>query len=545
MGVQKPNRTPKMKIAPSVAELQRENVVLELECLDRMYLNAYVPKLTSEQGIAGYFRGFLGHRFASTKSAAGKSEGLVRAIMQFVRREKIALVRFEKGVRKDEIMKKEWRKFRGREAVLFVGVAQEKARVPRTIRKRFGDGGSIPWIDYASAMVNFYYFYCVEEDFGPFFIKFCSYFPYTSKLCLNGHEYLKRQLQKRGIGYDALDNGLLRCEQIERAQRIADGLSAGKIEAFFRKWLRKLPHPFTRKERLAGYRYELSVLQAEFSLTQVWDRALSGRGFFEEVIRENIDLGRPEQVQLIFARKLRRKTVAAGRCRTRIIQQGVQPSLHVYYKNTHLKQYHKEGRALRTETTINNTYDFQVGRLLKNLPRLREIGFGANRRVLEVEKVSHDSQVGAKVFEKMQKPLEVEGQHASALRFGDPRVQALLSVLLLFAVQPQGVRNRQLRPLLAQCLGLAQNQITQAMMSYDLRRLRLHGIIERIEATHRYRLTAAGMKTAFLYSRLYLRALRPALSELHAQGQAPHPIQQTLHKLQRQIDSYYADKLAA
>ena len=102
---------------------------------------------------------------------------------------------------------------------------------------------------------------------------------------------------------------------------------------------------------------------------------------------------------------------------------------------------------MRTETTINNTYDFQVGRRLKNLPRLRHIGFGANRRVLEVEKVSHDSQVGAKVFEKMQKPLEVDGQHASALRFGDPGVQALLSVLLLFALQPAGVRNRQLRPL--------------------------------------------------------------------------------------------------
>jgi hypothetical protein len=78
---------------------------LELESIDRMYLNAYVPKLTSERGIAGYFRGFLGHRFASTKSAAGKSESLVRAIMSFVRREKIALVRFEKGVRKDEVMK--------------------------------------------------------------------------------------------------------------------------------------------------------------------------------------------------------------------------------------------------------------------------------------------------------------------------------------------------------------------------------------------------------------------------------------------------------
>jgi hypothetical protein len=212
-------------------------------------------------------------------------------------------------------------------------------------------------------MVNFYYFYCVDADFGPFFIKFCSYFPYPAKLCLNGHEYLKRQLDKKGIAFEALDNGLLRCEQIGQAQRIADSLNAAKIEAFFRKWLRTLPHPFTSKERLAGYRYELSVLQAEFSLTQVWERGLNGRCFFEEVIRENIDLGRPETVQLIFGRKLRKKTVAAGRCRTRIMQEGVVPSLHVYYKNTHVKQSHKAGRALRTETTINNTYDFAVGRL--------------------------------------------------------------------------------------------------------------------------------------------------------------------------------------
>lgn len=534
-----------MKTTHSVAQLQRENVTLELESIDRMYLNAYVPKLTNENGVAAYFRFFLGHRFASTKAAVGKTERFVRGIKEFIQREEIELVRFHKGVRKDEVMKKHLRKFKREEGVLFVGVAQEKARVPRTIRKRCGEGGSIPWIDYTSAMVNFYYFYCVDKDFGPFFIKFCSYFPYPAKLCINGHEYLKRQLEQRGIEFEALDNGLLRCEQIGRAQRIAEGLSAEKIEAFFRKWLRKLPHPFTSKERLAGYRYALSVLQAEFSLTQVWERGLNGRCFFEEVIRENIDLGRPETVQLIFGRKLMKKTVAAGRCRTRIIQEGVVPSLHVYYKNTHVKQYHKEGRALRTETTINNTYDFKVGRLLHNLPRLREIGFGANRRVLEVEKVSHDCQVGAEVFERMQQPAEVEGQHASALRFGDARVQALLSVLVMLSLQPDGVRNRQLRPLLAQSLGVAEEKITQGKMSYDLRRLRLHGIIERIAGTHRYRLTAGGMKSALFYSRLYLRVLRPGLSILHEPNQGPHPLQQTIHKLQRQLDEYYAEKIAA
>lgn len=113
---------------------------------------------------------------------------------------------------------------------------------------------------------------------------------------------------------------------------------------------------------------------------------MSGRCFFEEIIRENIDLGRPEQVQLIFSRKMNKSTVANGRCRTRIISEGVIPSLHIYYKSTHSKQYHKAAKrraGLRTETTVNNTYDFGIGRRLCNLPALRQIGFEANRRILK------------------------------------------------------------------------------------------------------------------------------------------------------------------
>jgi hypothetical protein len=156
--------------------------------------------------------------------------------------------------------------------------------------------------------------------------------------------------------------------------------------------LRKLPHPFTAKDRQAGYRYQISILQAEFSLTQVLDRPVTGRVFFEEVIRENLDIGRPTQVQLIFDRRVSRRT--PGRFRTRVITDGVVPSLHVDYKNSRIKQYHKEGRALRTETTINNTRDFGIGKLLKNLPTLRQVGFQANRRLLDVQTVSHDCSLG-------------------------------------------------------------------------------------------------------------------------------------------------------
>ncbi len=534
------------KLRPNVAELQRQHVVLELECIDRMYLNAYVPKLTSAAGVAGFFRGYLGHRFASTKDAAAMTDRFIRNIRDFLEREDIPLVRFHKGQRKDDIFQQRLRKFKPAEGVVFVGVAQEKARVPRTVRKHFGQGGTIPWIDYSTAMVNVYYFYCVDEDFGPFFIKFCSYFPYTAKLCLNGHEYLKRQLARRGIAFEALDNGLLACSDLTAAQRLSNGLEEKKIEAFFRKWLARLPHPFSAKDRKAGYRYDLSVLQAEFSLTQVWDRGVHGRCFFEEVIRENIDLGRPEQVQLIFDRKMQRKTAADGRCRTRIITEGVTPSLHVYYKNTHLKQYHKEGRALRTETTINNAYDFGVGRRLHNLPRLRQIGFAANRRVLEVEKLSHDCNVGAERFQTLQQPVEVDGQRGSALRFGDPRVQALLAVLVLFCLQPEGFRNQQLRPLLAQFLGLKPEELTQGRMSYDLRRLRLHGLIERIEHTHRYRLTPAGLKVALFYSRTYQHVIRPGLSLLdRPQNLEASGLARSYHQFESQILMFLEEKRAA
>ena len=175
----------------------------------------------------------------------------------------------------------------------------------------------------------------------------------------------KQQLAKKNIGFEALDNGVLSCDEPKQLQAICDGLSAEKIDALLRKWLRRLPHPYTAADRKAGYRYQVSILQAEFSLTQVLDRPVTGRVFFEEVIRENLDIGPPSQVQLIFDRRVSKTT--PGRFRTRVITDGVVPSLHADYKSTRIKQYHKEGRALRTETTINNTRDFGIGKLLKNL----------------------------------------------------------------------------------------------------------------------------------------------------------------------------------
>ncbi|HZE16178.1 MAG TPA: hypothetical protein VE197_10970, partial [Mycobacterium sp.] len=335
----------------------------------------------------------------------------------------------------------------------------------------------------ATGVVNQFYVYAVDADFGPFFIKFCSYFPYNAKLCLNGHEWAKRQAAKAGIGFTALDNGFAAVDDIDRVQAICDSLGPEQIDALLRKWLAILPHPFSAADRAAGYKYELSILQAEFSLTQMLDKPVAGRMFFEQVIRDNLDIGRPDQVALVFDRRLMRRGPrrTPGVFRTRVITEGVTPSLYVDYKHTRIKQYHKEGKALRTETTINDTTDFSIGKRLTNLPALREIGFSANRRLLHVQRLSHDPITGAEALATITGTITTAtGARIPGLRLAQRRSHALLQALLTFGYQTNGFTNADLRRLTVELRGLPPGAVTAAQTTYDLRRLKTRGLIIRI-----------------------------------------------------------------
>src|SRR3954449_5244598 len=502
-----------MTLPQSAADVLMGHVTLEVEGIDRMYLNVYQPRLQTDRGVAAFFRFHRGETFASSALMAPMSTAFIAAVDHFVAQEQVPLITFAKGQRKDDIAKGYHSRYHGSEGIVFVGKAQEKTPVFRTEKRRNPDTGqTYPWIVRSTAMVNHFYFYGTDDDFGPFFIKFCTYFPYNAKLCINGHEYLKRQLAKEGIAFEALDNGILTCADPRRLQQLCDDLSEPKIDALLRKWLRRLPHPFTVADRLADYRYDLSILQAEFSLTQVLDRPLSGRVFFEEVIREDLDLGRPDQVQMIFQRRVTKRT--PGRFRTRVLTEGVTPSLHIDYKHSRIKQYHKEGRALRTETTINDARDFGIGKRLMNLPALRRIGFDANRRLLDVQRINQDCAIGEDACRGVNGPVDVDGQRASGLRFADVSVQALFSALLVFRLLARGFSNRDLRDYWAPLLGKAPDDMTPGQMTYHLRRLRLHGLIERIAGTHRYRVTRQGWRTALFCTRTYNLVLRPGLAQV-------------------------------
>src|SRR6266511_1040672 len=383
-----------MTVPRSVADVLADHVRLEVESIDRMYCNLYVPQLQHVNGVVRFFRGHRGMPFASSALMDPISKTFVAGIHRYCRDHGVPMVDFVRGQRKDDLAQEYLARFTGEEGVLFVGRAQEKTRVFRTEKRRNRDtGATYPWIVSSTGVVNHFYVYAVDADFGMFFIKFSSYFPYTAKLCINGNEYAKRVAARAGIGFTALDNGFATCEDPAAVQAICDRLSPAKIDALVRKWLRRLPHPFTAADRAAGYRYDISILQAEFCLTQVLDRPATGRVFGRRIITKG-----------------RRKT--PGRFRTRVLTAGVTQSLHIDYKNTKVKQYHKLDQALRTETTINDSRDFGIGKRLCNLPALREVGFSANRRLLAVQRLSHDPSIGATAITSLTSPT-TGSPHAS------------------------------------------------------------------------------------------------------------------------------------
>ena len=446
-----------MTLPRTAAEVLSGHVMLEVRCIDRVMLTFRQPRLRYGQGIHKFFCQHRGYRFASSALMRPMTGRFTAGIRHYIDTRRLDLVRFAKGQSKDQVAREYLAGHHGGECILFAGVAQEKTRVWRTAQRRDpATGKRYPWLDQEQAMASHWYFYGFDADFGPFHIKFCGYFPYTGQIYFNGHEYARQQCRKEGIAFTALDNAFGTVSDPAAVQRICDGLTDQKIYRFAGKWLARLPQPFTRADEDAGYRWQLSVGQIEFSTTMALDRPVTGRIFSGQLIRDNPGIGRPDKVSIVFGRMIRQrgKFRTPGTFRTQVITTGTCPCLYLSCKKTHDGQYLKEGRALRTETTVNQPRDLGIGKELTNLAALAKAGYAASRRLAGAECISHDPAAGTAAPDMLTSPvISTTCTRVPGMRFPDPRVQALLSACCALALRPAGFTSRDLRHLLAPQLG--------------------------------------------------------------------------------------------
>jgi hypothetical protein len=510
------------------------HTVLDLSCLDRLYLSGFVQRLQTPGGVVYFLHEHRGMPIASPAVFDQIGSRFRDGMRRFAEDNHIPVVRFRRDDRKVEVMGPHLDRAAktGRSQVAAIGVAQEFAPV-WTARKRDTDPAKAPQFSFTKQQrrVTVFYVYVWDDDFGPAFIKLCAYFPYPIKVWVNGHEWAKRQATKAGIGFTELSNGFASCEDPAALQAICDRLGPGTIRVFFERWTSRLPLPLSTADRDAGFWWDLTMRQVETSRTIVLDAPRHARSFFEALVADNLDLGRPEHVELIFGRQRGRK--AGGVFKTAIDRHTGGVTINVFYKHSRAKQYLKDGRALRIETVINDAYDIGCQRLLPNLDNLQAKARAINERVLDTERVGQGTVLASPAFERIaQSTVTDAGRRAPALRFGDPRVQALAGALanMLFAVTD--ITNKRLRALMAGLLG-APYSMNQA--SYDLARLQLNGLIARLPDHNRYTLTPDGIQFAVFYTKVHDRVLRPLLAT-RTQPHAPPELRAALHTIDRAVN---------
>ena len=520
-----------MTVARSAGDVLSDHTVFEVESIDRMYCNVWVPRLAYGAGVQGFFVGHRGHHYASTALMDPMTKAFVADIHGFVAARGLELVSFGKE-RKDDVAQQFLARFTGTEGVLFVGRAQEKALVWRTQRRYTQAGESYAWLVRSTAFVNYFYFYCVDEDFGPFFIKFCTYFPYTAKLCLNGNEWAKRQAAKAGIGFEALDNGFAAVDDPAALQRICDSLGPEQIDALLRKWLRDPAHPVHRRRR--GRRLPLRAVDPAGRVLP--DPDAGPPGLRADLLRA----GHPRQPRYRPPRPGRADLRPADhRGRKRDTGPVPHPGDH---RRGHpiaarrLQEHQSQAVPQGRESAAHRDHDQQPPRLPRQQTADQPARTAADRLLRQpapARRPNHQPRPHPRRASlPSTSPPRSSPRRAPAPRaaFGDTRVQALLQALLVYRLLVHGFTNRDLRTLIAPLLGTTAEHITAGQMTYDLRRLRLHGLIERVPRTRRYTVTGTGLQHALLFTHAHDQLLRAGL----AQVSDPDPPRKTkLHNAAR------------
>jgi hypothetical protein len=423
------------------------HTLLEIDCVDRVYLTLPVPSLVAGGQVVSFLTAREHNPIPSPALLERRGQAFRRAVASFAEANHIPVLSFagkrDKGrpgvpaespwpERKIDKVMPLMRKAAatGRSQVVAIGVAQEYQRVFTGTRDQTPTGAVRFSCNRTERRVTCYYFYLWDEAFGPAFIKICAYFPYPGKIWVNGHEWAKRQALKAGLSFKELSNGFASCEDPAALQEICDRLGPGHIRVFAERWRARLPLPSTRADRQAGYWRDISMRQVEIAKTITFTAPRHSRAFFEALAAGNLDLGRPDNMEIIFNRQVR--CVTKGVFRTAVDRDNDGVVVNAFYRHSRIKTYLKDGRALRVETVINDAYDLGVLRRLEHFGELTAKARDINGRLMQTMRAGQDCVLASPAIERVAQPtLTEDGRRAPALRSGEPRVMALAGALSL------------------------------------------------------------------------------------------------------------------
>ena len=513
-----------------------ESIRFHYSCFDRILINVVVQLLQIPVNVVCFFRDQR-EQAVDRSLLGGVARQYHQWVQQYAAQHQIDIVRPEDFA---EERRENWTDgyFQNRPEPFGVGVilkSRESARIAIA-----GKDKVKPHIDLKSRFVEQYYFYLNDREFGRAFFRICPYFPHNSRLCINGHEWLARQLAKERIAFTQCGNAFVDCAKPQRLQELADQFSHEHIVPFAHRWLAQLVPTLTPAEqRRQGYGFRLFVSQVEYCDNILFHERAALDRLHERLLDANRTIGRPDRLAFIYGRRFTEKTVEGIKTRITDYEQ-INPVIRSEFKSTSIKQYVRDHVLLRTEGTSNYTPNLGVNKGIDNLPQLREVLQRGTERYLEVQQDVLETFVDRGQLQQLQQPtVTASGRRIPGLKLTDQRLLAVMHAVVCyrFLAGLGTFRTCDLLGDVVKALGTSSVSYRLAQLRYDLSKLLAKGLVVKLSGTQNYQVTPTGFRLCVVYLKLFHKLYAPLTAGLLAPfaGDAALPDEQRCR-----LDSLYA-----
>jgi hypothetical protein len=478
----------------------------DYSCFDRILLNGVILVFQNPACVVGFLKQKRQADRVTPAYFKAISTDYHHFVQAFAEKRHVAILQPPKGVRREEWVEPYYQQLQGQAGIAVILKARENARVAVSFPRQ-GDH-----VELLNRFVQQYYFYLQDQDFGRMFLRVCPYFPFSARICLNGHEWLACRLREQGIAFEPCANAFRTCADPARLQELADQFSPADIEACGHRWLAQLvPFCTDHQRRRQGFGYRLFVSQVEYCTNLVFQRRAALDRLHERLLDLNRSIGHPDKVAVIFGRRITKHTDAG--LKTQILDHDLgQAVIRSESKSRSIKQYARDNLVLRTETTSYHTPDLGVNKGVEHLPELRQTMATANDRYLDVQQDVLETFVDRGQLERLRQPsVSPSGRRTPGLKLDDPRLLAVLQALRCFALLAGRGRFRttDLHATVAESLGKTTESYTLGQLRYGLGKLRGKGLVVRVDGTQSSRLASEGYRIAVLYLKLFHRIDAP------------------------------------
>ncbi len=523
-----------------LSELLGHHVQFSYTALDRIVLNGYIERLQRPANLVYLFHEVLGVACIEPAVLSQRTDRYRSWLRTYTAELEIPVLPAPKGERKEDLVLPYYRRLGGAEGVACVLTSMEQGRTFVSYAPRFpSKSGDSNYRIITNARKQFlhYYFYVLDPVMGPMSLRVASYLPFNVTCYLNGHSFIAQELVRQGIRFQKDDNAFLAVADHDDAlQAAADRLTHSLLRERCDYWTTQLAPRFSAEEQRAlhpSYRY--SIGQIELATDVVFKRSAPLKALFRRAVEIGLLLGGADQATHLFGRRINRRY--RGKLQTVLDRRDEgHPVLRSYYQTSFVKQYEKSDRLLRTETCVNNTYHLGIGRRLENLPSLVERMATTNQRYLDLQAELLDSTVDTGQLGALSQPTIQGKRRIPGIKLHDDRVIRLLDALL----HPGGLvsdwSTRDVHTRILKRYRLADGDYRLTQLRYDLAKLRAKGLVERIGKTHRYQVTALGLKLGTLLVKVRTRFLGPlwSIAADSPRQRSNHP--STVEAAMRQVD---------